>query len=233
MTEHNGWVKFTALVAIGFYDQVVVIDLSSSDQNADNALLMVDEDLRERRVELRRPQRNSWAHSVGIDTSVPGLYLVEAEFNLESAEAYEPEYRNLVQSPVSYILPHEKPIQYPALTQAAIDALAERQRQIEVKGWTTEHDDQYVNNQLAAAASCYASHVVGRSWIYDGDAENYRGEPTPENWPLDWDEEWWKPSDPRRDRVKAIALLLADVERLDRAEAKGQEGVTATMVAEK
>lgn len=47
MTEHNGWVKFTALVAIGFYDQVSVIDLSSSDQNADNALLMVDEDLRE------------------------------------------------------------------------------------------------------------------------------------------------------------------------------------------
>lgn len=56
-------------------------------------------------------------------------------------------------------------------------------------------------------------------WIYDGDGENYRGEPTPENWPLDWDEEWWKPSDPRRDRVKAIALLLADVERIDRAEA--------------
>lgn len=40
MTEHNGWVKFTALVAIGFYDQVSVIDLSSSDQNADNALLL-------------------------------------------------------------------------------------------------------------------------------------------------------------------------------------------------
>lgn len=116
MTEHNGWVKFTALVAIGFYDQVAVIDLSSCDQNADNALLMVDEDLRERRVELRRPQRNSWAHSVGIDTSVPGLYLVEAEFNLESAEAYEPEYRNLVQSPVSYILPHEKPI-HPAVIE--------------------------------------------------------------------------------------------------------------------
>ncbi|HHG5326055.1 TPA: hypothetical protein ACPWPG_001447 [Pseudomonas aeruginosa] len=34
-------------------------------------------------------------------------------------------------------------------------------------------------------------------------------------WP--WDEQWWKPSTARRDMVKACALALAEIERLDRA----------------
>lgn len=36
-------------------------------------------------------------------------------------------------------------------------------------------------------------------------------------WP--WDEQWWKPSTARRDMVKACALGLAEIERLDRAAA--------------
>ncbi|HCF3475434.1 TPA: hypothetical protein ACHSVP_002604 [Pseudomonas aeruginosa] len=36
-------------------------------------------------------------------------------------------------------------------------------------------------------------------------------------WP--WDEQWWKPSTARRDLVKACALALAEIERLDRATA--------------
>lgn len=38
-----------------------------------------------------------------------------------------------------------------------------------------------------------------------------------EVWP--WDESWWKPTNRRRDLVKAGALILAEIERLDRAEA--------------
>ncbi|MGA4817142.1 hypothetical protein ACPA9J_29995 [Pseudomonas aeruginosa] len=33
-------------------------------------------------------------------------------------------------------------------------------------------------------------------------------------WP--WDEQWWKPTTVRRDMVKACALALAEIERLDR-----------------
>jgi len=45
-------------------------------------------------------------------------------------------------------------------------------------------------------------------------------EEPPESWL--WGPEWWKPSsdDPRRDLVKGCALLLAEIERIDRAAEK-------------
>ncbi|MEB3421767.1 hypothetical protein VK682_24660 [Salipiger manganoxidans] len=42
-------------------------------------------------------------------------------------------------------------------------------------------------------------------------------------WP--WDRKWWKPTTPRRDLVKAGALIVAEIERLDRAALRAaQEG---------
>jgi hypothetical protein len=41
------------------------------------------------------------------------------------------------------------------MTQAALDVLAERRRQIEAEGWTPEHDDQHSNWELSRAAICY------------------------------------------------------------------------------
>lgn len=38
------------------------------------------------------------------------------------------------------------------------------------------------------------------------------------HWP--WSREWWKPKNPRRDLVKAGALIVAEIERLDRLEAQ-------------
>lgn len=91
-------------------------------------------------------------------------------------------------------------------TQAATDVLAERRRQIESEGWTSAHDDEYLmSGSLAEAAACYAiSSIPG--------AER-RKEP-PHGWP--WSIEWWKPTTPRRNLVKAGALILAEIERLDR-----------------
>ena len=91
-------------------------------------------------------------------------------------------------------------------TAAARDVLAERRRQIEVEGWTPDLDDEYYRMELAAAASCYAS------------PRYYMGSQTPTNWP--WKAAWWKPTSHRRDLVKAGALILAEIERLDRAEAR-------------
>jgi hypothetical protein len=96
------------------------------------------------------------------------------------------------------------------LTQAAIDVLAERLRQVEAEGWTPEHDDRHPDGQIALAAAAYA---YGSQYPDDIRARGGR----PAWWP--WDLRWWKPTDRRRDLVKAGALILAEIERLDRAAA--------------
>ncbi|MFD3300295.1 hypothetical protein [Aquipseudomonas alcaligenes] len=87
---------------------------------------------------------------------------------------------------------------------AVRDVLAERNRQITAEGWTPEHDDEHDDGQIADAAACYALTAAGWS--------TYAAR---ERWP--WSLEWWKPSTPRRDLIKAGALVLAEIERLDRA----------------
>jgi hypothetical protein len=90
---------------------------------------------------------------------------------------------------------------------------AERQRQIDEEGWTPEHDDTHDQGALAAAGAAYAlqgaSHSANEGWrdIYRKSAGRI--------WP--YDEEWWKPKDARRDLIRAAALIVAEIERLDRA----------------
>ncbi|HGM7497109.1 TPA: hypothetical protein ACKQGL_000990 [Pseudomonas aeruginosa] len=93
--------------------------------------------------------------------------------------------------------------------QAWLDVRAERRRQVEAEGWTPEHDDAHSHGQMARAAACYA--LAGSSAPNDGTAALL----VSLAWP--WDEQWWKPSTARRDLVKACALALAEIERLDRA----------------
>ncbi|CPG63269.1 gp38 [Burkholderia pseudomallei] len=90
------------------------------------------------------------------------------------------------------------------VTSAARDVLAERRRQVEQEGWTPEHDDAHSTGDMALAAACYAA----------ADNANYPPAEPPDLWP--WDSDWWKPSDERRNLVKAGALIIAEIERLDR-----------------
>ncbi|EIU5571413.1 TPA: hypothetical protein ACHP3Q_001518 [Pseudomonas aeruginosa] len=100
-----------------------------------------------------------------------------------------------------------------SVPQAWLDVQAERRRQVEAEGWTPQHDDEHADGQMAQAAGCYALHAggVGTDWP-DG-----RQNGSALFWP--WDKDWWKPTTPRRDLVKACALALAEIERLDRAAA--------------
>lgn len=91
---------------------------------------------------------------------------------------------------------------------AAADVLNERRRQVEAEGWTPEHDDAHSNGEMIEAAACYS--ITAGSVILEPDGEFFR----PPAWP--WAPEWWKPSTPRRMLVKAAALLIAEIERLDR-----------------
>lgn len=103
-----------------------------------------------------------------------------------------------------------------SVPQAWLDVQAEPRRQITAEGWTPEHDDEHSHGQMARAAACYA--LAGSSAPNDGTAALL----VSLAWP--WDEQWWKPTTTRRDLVKACALGLAEIERLDRA-APGKEGV--------
>ena len=97
--------------------------------------------------------------------------------------------------------------------RALLDVAAERRRQIEAEGWTPKHDDEHDRGQMATAAAGYA-YVAGLS---QQDRARFVGPAAfpPPLWP--WDLRWWKPTDRRRDLVKAGALIVAEIERLDRA----------------
>ncbi|MGY2732351.1 hypothetical protein [Sphingomonas sp. UYP23] len=95
------------------------------------------------------------------------------------------------------------------------DVSAERERQKSALGWTPKHYDTNDSDQaLPRAAACYALADSGRGnagpfWI-----SQFR---TPHQvWPYRWE---WKPKDRRTNLVRAAALLVAEIERLDRAAA--------------
>lgn len=98
------------------------------------------------------------------------------------------------------------------MSKAADDVLAERARQMSVEGWTAEHDDTHDAGEMACAAACYAINSA---------APLVGSIATARYWP--WDMRWWKPKDRRADLVRAGALILAEIERLDRAAAKGED----------
>lgn len=104
------------------------------------------------------------------------------------------------------------------LTKAAVDVLAERQRQMKAEGFTPAHDDLHTDGQLARAAAAYA--VAADTAIYEADKtrpswnQSYIAGVT-RAWPWNWG--LWKPTNKRRDLVKAAALLLAEIERVDRS----------------
>ncbi len=87
----------------------------------------------------------------------------------------------------------------------------ERQRQIDIKGYTPEHDDEHINGEMAIAAACYA---VGDDETYcevksiDGDGMiDVDGDAFP--WP-----EHDTRNQPRIDRLTiAGALIAAEIDR--------------------
>lgn len=99
-----------------------------------------------------------------------------------------------------------------AFNPAILDVIAERQRQQSVEGWMPEHDDEHCNGELAMAAVCYINET--------GIVNRNGGKP----WGWPWDASWWKPNARRLNLVKAGALILAEIERIDRAAGIGVKG---------
>ena len=106
---------------------------------------------------------------------------------------------------------------------------AERKRQVESERWSSKHDDQHTNKSLALAAALYAAPIplfqkddLARGgvsfidpwpwWLKDHDPQS-RAAPVP-----NWDKR--QKHSYRRRLAIAGALLAAEIDRLDRAEAK-------------
>ncbi len=85
----------------------------------------------------------------------------------------------------------------------AQELLGERLRHISGEGWSLEHDDEHMRGEMASAAAAYAvSGLKGGEAISIG------------LWP--WSLEWWKPKGHRRNLVRSGALIIAEIERIDR-----------------
>ena len=96
-------------------------------------------------------------------------------------------------------------------------------RQIEVENWSEAHDDNHRHGQLARAAAAYAYN----STLLRGNMERHkdviRHGSTPGMfsviaWLWPWAGTWFKPKGQRRDLIRAGALIVAEIERLDRKE---------------
>ena len=94
------------------------------------------------------------------------------------------------------------------ITAAARDVLTERQRQVTEEGWTREHDERQSAGELSYAAQAYVASARAHAV----------GVPAPNAWEADWPwtEQTYKPKSERRDLVRAAALIIAEIERLDR-----------------
>lgn len=91
--------------------------------------------------------------------------------------------------------------------KTGIELIAEeRQRQIEVEGWTLKHDLRHKDNDLAVAASCYCLPPGQREFRVR------------DQWPFEY--ESWKPTPENRIRElqKAGALIAAEIDRIQNSE---------------
>ena len=84
----------------------------------------------------------------------------------------------------------------------------ERKRQVETEKYSPESDDFWSNGELANAAATYALTPVMR--------KSLEAKEVPKTWPFG--KEYYKPRKDyrRRELIMAAALLIAEIERLDR-----------------
>lgn len=113
----------------------------------------------------------------------------------------------------------------PETAGVVLEVARERNRQITDETNTTDHDDCHHAGVLAAAGACYAVSAEVELNPYgvfsDGeipdDDEPLQGPSMDEilkAWPFH--ESWFKTTTPRRDLIKAAALIVAEIERIDR-----------------
>lgn len=107
-------------------------------------------------------------------------------------------------------------LEHPTL-RALLAVLAERERQVSVEGFGSEHDDNQHHFEITYAAAWY---MLAAS---DIPMFNDVGNPPTLSWPVGkegrdtirwpWDDKWWKPKTQERNLERAVALGIAAMER--------------------
>jgi hypothetical protein len=88
-----------------------------------------------------------------------------------------------------------------------VEIARERERQISGEGYNYGHDDAHHTGDIARLACMYANPT--RDLVYAA-MEKYWGDVS----------DWLKHKTRRRDLIRAAALIVAEIERLDRSEEK-------------
>ncbi|ENH9680401.1 TPA: hypothetical protein MYO84_000689 [Enterobacter asburiae] len=186
--------------------QVAVLEL----RNVRNDAVVLEQKLAESQREFRAADatienlqmqvEKLAAENAGLKESRKNL----AEFIHEELDAGYPLNMSIETPATDAFLAEVRAQGVKSLSNAVQSVISERQRQQSVEGWTPEHDDEHTEGEMAEAAACYAMFA------------NNQGFSVPGLWP--WAREWWKQSGQRRDLVKAGALILAEIERIDRQE---------------
>lgn len=99
-----------------------------------------------------------------------------------------------------------------ATTFAQRDVLRERAEQVTREGFDVAHDDAHRPGELVGAATAYA--LAANDELSNRGLGGFFRQPS-RVWP--WDLKWFKPKNARTAMVKAAALLIAEIERMDRA----------------
>jgi len=86
----------------------------------------------------------------------------------------------------------------------------ERQRQQEKEGYDTAHDDYHDFGELSGAGAAYALNASCQLYPHCAMPLDEK----PES--FIWDEKHWKPKTPRKDLLRAAALIVAEIEKIDR-----------------
>lgn len=98
-------------------------------------------------------------------------------------------------------------------SKAIIDVMNERDRQWDEEGFTPGGDDKYQDGELERAGAAFALFACRFStkgaWFIN------------DIWPFS--STWWKPKSHRQNLVRAAALLVAAIEKIDRAEKRAQQ----------
>lgn len=95
--------------------------------------------------------------------------------------------------------------------------MGERLRQVAEEGYTPGYDDRHDRGELRKAAICYIGTVTQADIVSDIVLDDRY--PHVVGWP--WEPQSWNPSeDSIRNLVKAAALLVAEIDRLLRAQGR-------------
>jgi hypothetical protein len=96
-------------------------------------------------------------------------------------------------------------------SKGGMDTLGERARQRRMEGYDDAHDDAHDDFSLSSAAIAYVMDARLRGTTGHGFTET-----PPSDWP--WDVNDWKPKTIRQALVVAAALIIAEIDHLDRIE---------------